>query len=252
MSLALVALLYWAGAGKTALRARDKLAFTSGLLLLCIVLMSPIASLSNALVSAHVLEDAVLLVAAAPLLAVSRTFSAILTALPLLSGWRDVALLRETSRTLTDRFVSWCLVAIALWAWSSPALFQSSARSSFLHAFRDVSILLAAVLFWSSVIHVRLKLFGYSASLLAVITTAIHSMLLGWLLWSSPSIRYPAYSTTTRNLGLNPIEDQQFAGVLQLGLSVLVYSIAIILLATKWHDEPEWELVEAPEDHPTA
>lgn len=250
-SLALAAALYvrgvsalWRRAGlRRGIRAWQAAAFALGWLTLALALISPLDSLGSALFSAHMIQHEVLMLVAAPLLVLSRPVHAFLWALPL--SWRRR--LGEWSRSrwaqgswgmLTAPLSAWTIHAAALWIWHAPSLFQAALRSELAHALQHSSFLFSALLFWWALIHAR-GIMGLGAAVFYLLTTSIHSGVLGALLTFSSSLWYPAYSNTTAIWGLTAIEDQQLGGLIMWVPAGLVYLIAGLAFFAAWLRQSE-------------
>lgn len=186
--------------------------FASGLALVAGLLLSPIDTLADRFLSAHMIQHLGLMLIAAPLLILGRPGLAILWALP--AEWRP-SLAGGPLRTLFQPLVhpgsAWLVYLLALWFWHVPALHEAALRNEALHLAQHLSFLLAALFFWTAVIEpVRGE--GRARTLLAVFGTAIQSCALAALLTTSQVLWYPAYAGGIR--GLSALEDQQLAGLI--------------------------------------
>jgi putative membrane protein len=252
-SLAVTAWLYmrgvrrvWreSGRGKGKRWKWEVWAFTGGWLALFIALVSPLHPWGEVLFSAHMTQHEVLMLVAAPLLALSRPLVPFLWALPV--GWRQSlgasskgAAVQMSWRVLTNPLVAWAIHAVALWAWHAPVLFQATLRSDLVHTLQHLSFLGSALLFWWALIHGRRGLLGYGAAVLYVFTTSVHSGVLGALITFAGKVWYPAYSGTTASWGLTPLEDQQLGGLIMWVPAATVYVIAGLALMVGWMNESE-------------
>jgi putative membrane protein len=135
--------------------------FTAALVALGLALLSPLDALSSALASAHMVQHLLLLLAAAPLLALSAPSSAILRGSPLAvrraSGrWRRrLGLTHGNLGVLRHPVAVWLLSVGVLWFWHAAAPYDAALDSEFLHVLEHASFLVTAVLFWHAVIGVR-------------------------------------------------------------------------------------------------
>jgi cytochrome c oxidase assembly factor CtaG len=241
--LALTALLYvlgltrlWRSAGRMkGIRAWQVIAFAGGWLSLVIALVSPLDALGSILFSAHMAQHELLMIVAAPLLVLGRPLIAILWALP--AKWRapvaNAVQLQPIAGIwsfFTAPAVAVVTHALAIWIWHLPSLYQATLRSEFIHAIQHTSFLGTAALFWWALIHGRYGRLGYGAAVGYVFITGIHTGALGALLTFSPNVWYPIYQRTTGAWGLNPVEDQQLAGLIMwipAGVILLVLGLAL-------------------------
>jgi putative membrane protein len=250
--LAVTAWAYWKGARRVwreSMRGRERRkfeawAFAFGWLALFVALVSPLHPWGEVLFSAHMTQHEVLMLAAAPLLVLSRPLVPFLWALP--ARWRQKvgaigkqSSVRSIWHTLTNPLVAWAIHAVALWMWHVPSLFQATLASDFVHTLQHFSFLGSALLFWWALIHGRRGLIGYGAAVLYMFTTSVHSGVLGALITFARTIWYPAYANSTASWGLTPLEDQQLGGLIMWVPAGLVYIIAGLALMIGWMRESE-------------
>jgi putative membrane protein len=242
--LVLVAVLYVRGASaKHGVTNRQRFYFWAGWSVLCIALLSPLHPLGEALFSAHMAQHELLMVAAAPLLVLSRPLVALLWGLPF--QWRrslgqcsKEAPVERTWRFVTHPMSAWWIQAAALWIWHIPYLFDATLKSDWVHSAQHLSFLLSALLFWWSLFYAHGKA-RYGASVLYLFTTAVHTSILGALLTFASTVWYPAYLATTSAWGLSPLEDQQAGGLIMWIPAGLVYVVGGLALFASWLRESE-------------
>jgi putative membrane protein len=244
LPLALSALLYARGARLSrGVAPYQKACFWGGWTVLVLSLVSPLHSLGEVLFSAHMVQHELLMVAAAPLLVISRPLVPLLWGLPL--SWRRAAgrgskapAVEAAWRALTKPPVAWMLHAVALWAWHAPAMFQATLTSEWAHTAQHVSFFGTAMLFWWSLFYAHGRL-AYGASFLYVFTTSIHTSILGALLTFAPVPWYPAYVPRTAAWGVKPLADQQTGGLVMWIPAGLVYLGFGLMLLARWLRESE-------------
>ena len=127
----------------------------------------------------------------------------------------------------------------AIWIWHAPALYQATLTSDFVHALQHLSFFGTALLFWWTIIHAhapggRARAVSFGTAVLLLFGTALHSGALGALLTFSRALWYPAYGSTARAWGLNPVEDQQLAGLVMWIPATFAYLIAALFLFAGW------------------
>ena len=250
--LALSAWLYWRGlrrlwheaeAGR-GVRRWEVWAYAGGWLALFVALVSPLHPLGRVLFSAHMTQHEILMLVAAPLIVLGRPVIAFLWALPLswaraVGSWARAGWFQKVWRALTNPFAAWAIHAVALWVWHAPLLFQATIDNEWVHTAQHLSFLLSALLFWWAIIHGRHGLAGYGAGVLYLFTTSVHSGVLGAFLTFTGRVLYPAYSRTTAEWGLTPLEDQQLGGLIMWVPAGLVYLVAGLALLAGWMRESE-------------
>ena len=251
LTLPLVAISGLYAVGLVALRQRYGLSrslrwragsFAAGMLAVIVALVSPVDALGSALFSGHMIQHMLLILVAAPLLALSAPVGPMLLALPprwrtaLGQGWKHQPALRAAWRRLSSPFLVWGLHAATLWVWHIPAAYQVTLRSEPVHWLQHFSFLGTALLFWWVVFHPhgRQAFTRGPGGALYVFTMALQSGLLGALLTFSTQPWYPAYASTTPPWGLTPIEDQQLAGAIMWIPAGIIYVVAAVGVLGTW------------------
>ena len=176
-----------------------------------------------------------LMLAAAPLLVLSRPLAVMLWAFPA-AGRQGLAAIARTRwflgpwRTLTEPFTTTFLQAAALWLWHVPGLFDLALGSAGWHVVQHLCFLVTALLFWSAVLpaHQRKRLARATACLFI---TSIVTGALGAFMAFSASPWYARYAALGMDAwGLSPAEDQQLAGLLMWIPGGLVHALAALAL----------------------
>jgi putative membrane protein len=213
------------------MRRAEVLAFAAGWLTLAIALLSPIATLSEALFSVHMTQHELLMLIAAPLLTFGRPVVPMLMALP--RSWRirlGGATGSRAGTLLLAPATVFVLHAIALWVWHLPVLYEAAVRSDSVHLVQHVSFTATACLFWWGLLRGRYGRVGYGAAVVYVFATAVHSGALGALLTFVDKPIYPLYAAQAHAHGVDPLADQQLAGLLMwipAGTLLLIFGLAI-------------------------
>jgi cytochrome c oxidase assembly factor CtaG len=163
-------------------------------------------------------QHELLLLLAAPLLVAGRPLAVFVWTFP--SGGRkrigrivNSAFIRWPWRALNQPLAAWTIHALVLWAWHFPSLFQASLDDEGVHTLQHLSFFASALLFWSSLIGAHSQ-WQRGSAVLSILTTAIHTGMLGALLTFSTTLWYPAYSDTTLRWGYTALEDQQLGGLI--------------------------------------
>jgi putative membrane protein len=242
--LALAGWAYWNGHASGGLGAVDRWrarCFAAALLALGVALVSPLDALSSALASAHMVQHMLLVLVAAPLLALSAPSSTLLRGSPLgvrraLGRWRRrLGLRRSSLRALGHPALAWLLGVATLWFWHAAVPYDAALANPVLHAVEHATFLLTAWLFWRSVIGPRSP--GRVPSGLGVLLVfgmAMQSVLLALLLTFARVPWYAGYASTTAPWGLEPLADQQLAGAIMWIPAGLVYLGAALALLATW------------------
>jgi putative membrane protein len=215
--------------------------FAAALVALGLALLSPLDALSGALASAHMVQHLLLLLVAAPLLALSAPASAILRGSPLAvrraSGrWRRrLGLTHANLAVLRHPAAAWLLSVGVIWFWHAAAPYDAALDNEFLHVLEHASFLVTAILFWHAVIGVRgVARVSGGLGVLLVFAMAMQSVFLSALLTFARTPWYSGYATTTASWGLDPLTDQQVAGVIMWIPAGGIYLAAALVLLVTW------------------
>ena len=215
--------------------------FTAALVALGLALLSPLDALSGALASAHMVQHLLLVVVAAPLVALSAPSSAILRGSPPAvrragGRWRRrVGLTHANLRPLRHPAAVWLASVAVLWFWHAAGPYDAALASQPLHLLEHGSFLVTAVLFWQVVVGVRgaARVPG-GLGVLLVFAMAMQSVFLSVLLTFARTPWYSGYATTTAPWGLDPLTDQQLAGALMWIPAGGIYLVAALALLVAW------------------
>jgi len=245
MLLAASALLYAAGVATLWRRAgvgrgigrAHVLRFTSGWLLLAVALLSPLDVIAARSFAAHMVQHELLMVAAAPLLVLSRPLEAFAWALPrgvmrALRGCARASPLRRTWRAFTSPSGAWFVHAIALWGWHVPALFVAALASAPLHALQHACFLASALAFWWATLGAGSRAAGIAA-VACLFTTMLHTSLLGALITFAPAVLY-MHATEAAPFAMTPLEDQQLGGLVMWVPGALPFLLAGLGIVAAW------------------
>lgn len=218
-------------------------AFTGGWVAIAIALSPPMDALSDASLAWHMVQHTLLLVVAAPLMAVSGPLIAVLWAAPAGLRRRTLDAVRRPPITsfwamITAPAAVFFLHALALWVWHLPALYDYALEHDSVHVVQHACFFGTAALFWWGIAHGRYGRRGYGAAVVYVFATAVHGGLLGALLTVSPRVLYPWYLTPHAS-GLTPLEDQQLAGLLMWVPASLIFVAGGLVLFARWLKESD-------------
>jgi putative membrane protein len=247
LGLGTATLLYARGVGRVWGRAgsghgvtkRQFRLFCAGLATAGLAMISPIHALGGALFSVHMVQHELLILVAAPLLALGAPWVAIAWALPervvrTFAGLRRTPSIGAAIGAATKPMGAWAVHAIALWAWHLPVLYQATLRSEAAHFAQHASFFGSALLFWTALAHLHRRPADLGVGVLMVFTTMLHSNALGALLTFSGASWYPAYGLTAPAWGFSALEDQQLGGLVMWVPAGTVYLFAGLLVVATW------------------
>lgn len=193
------------------------------------VSVTPVATLAlHYLLSAHLLQN-VALAEWAPALAVA--------AIP--AGLADRIAATRLLRPLLHPLVALPLWLLAYGVWHLPALYDAALRHDLLLHLEHATYFATGFLLWWPVFQqlpARLSAGAKSAYLFAAFVLASP---LGLLLALLPSPLYDFYEEAPRIWGLDPLADQQLAGVLMSVSEAIVFFAAFLIFFTRFMREEE-------------
>ncbi len=194
----------WRSAGYGhGIRPREAAAFACGWIVMLVALSPALDELSDTWLVAHMLQHELLMVVAAPLIAVSAPLIAVLWAIPAGHQAAGAPSVRRPSITslwtaLTAPASAFLLHAVALWVWHIPALYDYALEPEGIHAVQHLCFFGSAALFWWGIAHGRHRRRGYGAAVVFVFATAVHGGMLGALMTVSPRAGMRLISSSIR------------------------------------------------------
>ncbi len=221
------ALMYareWRDSGVPAWRA---VSLFLGLLCIWLAAASPIASLDDRMLTAHMVQHLLLMTFAPPLIWLGEPVRVMFYDLP----GRFVA--QQLGRVLGEPVFCWLAAAAALVVWHIPALFQLGMNSPMWHLVEQASFLITGLLFWWPVIQPWPSLGRWPrwSMLLYLFLATLPCDVLSGLLVFSDRIAYPMYLSMPRHSGLSVLEDQQCAAALMWTCVTIVFLLAGMLIS---------------------
>lgn len=234
----------WSRQTGIGVKHREAACFLFGWIVAAIALMSPLHALGGSLFTAHMIQHELLISVSAPLIVLGRPLIAFMWAFPprwrrSLGNWANADVARIPWRVLTLPIVAFTLHAAALWVWHLPGPYQSTLTSDLKHAFQHASFIVAALLFWWTVLKRRGDELGSGVAVLSLFATVLQTGALGALLSLSSRLWYPAYAATTGAWGLDPLEDQQLGGLIMWIPGSIAYVVAGLFLFARWLNASE-------------
>lgn len=216
----------WAGghAGRGISRPQA-LAAAAGVLALLLATVWPFDALGDWSLAAHMAQHMLLLAVLPPLLLAGRPWAAISGALPRWLAAGLHRLLHPAGAWLAARLAPATVAHAAVMVlWHLPGSLQAAVASEGLHEAMHASFLLAGLWFWTALWR-RIRDGGAGPAPGVVATVALMMVMgfLGALLTFAPRPLYPLYAFRSPEVGLEPLADQQLAGLLMWVPSCLPY-----------------------------
>ncbi|MBY0497282.1 MAG: cytochrome c oxidase assembly protein [Cyanobacteria bacterium] len=232
----------WYAIGLWRMQARppwlEIVAFAAGWSTLAIALLSPIATLSEFLFSVHMTQHELLMLVAAPLVAIGRPIVPMIFALP--QRWRSSAGTGAGGASLrlaSSPFFVVALHLVVVSIWHVPVLYDAAVLDDRIHLVQHVCFAGTAALFWWGLIRGRYGRLGYGVAVMYLFATALHNGALGALLVFSSRPWYPLY--VQRAQDLDPLADQQLGGLIMWVPSGIVMMLFALAMFAAWLGEAE-------------
>jgi putative membrane protein len=210
---------------------RQQAAFYAGVALMAIALLGPFDPLGEELLSAHMAQHLLVADLAAPLLLVGLRTPVLFFFLPrpaLVALARSR--LRAAFRVLRRPLVAIAIYVATLYGWHFVPLFEGALESPVVHALQHETFVLASLLVWWSALEPkRARLRGELWKAAHIVGARFAGMFLGM---GFVALREPVYEGAYGNAaaahGLTPLQDQQLAGGMMLGLdaAIMVFALA--------------------------
>jgi putative membrane protein len=229
----------WRSAGwGRGIRVGEAAAFGAGWLTLVAALSPPMDEWSDHWLAAHMVQHELLMLVAAPLIALGAPLVALLWAMPAGMRSRVVDVVRGSPvaaawAVVTAPAAVFFLHALALWVWHIPVLYDYALEHEDMHVVQHLCFFGTATLFWWGIAHGRHGRLGYGAAVVYVFATSVHGGLLGALLTVSPRVWYVPY-LRHHSAGFTPLEDQQLAGLLMWVPASVTFAVGGLALFAAW------------------
>lgn len=209
-----------------------------GLFVLLIALASPIATYDTSLFSAHMVQHLLMVMLAAPLLAIGAPITLLLRVASPEARQRYVlpVLHSRVVKLLAFPVIAWILFAAVMWASHFSSLFDAALDNEFIHLAEHALYLGTALLFWWPVVGAdpspwRLP---HPARVAYLFLGMPQSSFLGLAIFSAPEPLYAHYATLARTWGPTPLSDQQMAGGIMWAGGDAAFLIAMIVALWVW------------------
>src|SRR3954454_13606057 len=214
-----------------------------GIALWAIGFFSPIHTLGDDLLSAHMAQHLLIADLAAPLLLAGLRNPVLMFYLPrpalvtlARSGWP-----RRAFRRLRQPLVAVPVYAIVLYGWHFSVFFDAAVRHPFVHALQHLSFVgIGILVWWSALEPKRRRLHGDLWKIPYLIGARMVGMFLGM---SFVLIRVPIYTDVygagDRGHGLSALADQQIAGAMMVSLDLLIMVFALCFFFFKASQEAD-------------
>jgi putative membrane protein len=204
------------------------LLFAMGIVVAFIALQSPIDRAGDEyLFAMHMLQHLLLMMLAPPLLLLG-----VVGMRPLPE--RRYHALRRFWWGATRPWVAVVIFNVVMLLWHIPALYDTTLTVEPVHIVEHLSFIAVGVVFWWAIVDpVRgpaTKPVSPLEKIAAMVVAGIPPTVLGLIFALSPVAFYDFYVQAPRLWGIAPVADQQYGGVLMLGLGNIIYFLAITII----------------------
>jgi putative membrane protein len=214
-------------------------AFLSGLTALWIAIASPLESMADVLLSAHMIEHLILMSVVPPALLLGLPVVPLLRGLPrivhlsIVGPLLRLGLLRSLARQLMRPRVAWLAMNLAFLGWHIPAAYDFALEHEFWHDAEHLCFLLTSLLFWASLMRpwpATRRQRGWSILLYLVSADLINTALSAFLAFCNRVV-YPYYSTHFHSLHIDPLSDQILGAAIMWVFGSLAFLLPAAALA---------------------
>jgi len=214
-----------------------------GIALWVIGFFSPIHTLGDDLLSAHMAQHLLIADLAAPLLLAGLRNPVLMFYLPrpalvtlARSGWP-----RRAFRWMRQPLVAIPIYTLFLYGWHFSVFFEAAVRNPLVHALQHMSFVGIGILVWWSALNPkRRRVHGDLWKIPYLLGARMIGMMLGM---SFVLIRVPIYTgvygSGERKFGLTPIQDQQIAGALMVTVDLCIMVFALCYFFYKASQEAD-------------
>ncbi len=197
--------------------------------------MSPLDEIGDGyLFSAHMLQHLLLALVAPPLLLLG-------TPAWLLRPLLRVAPIRRTLHVLTAPPAAFVLFNATFFIWHVPALYEETLHNEVIHIIEHLLFIATGMSNWWPILSPLPELPRVSppAQILYLFLDGVPATVLGALIVFAATPLYPTYAAAPRVMGLEPITDQQLAGLVMWMLGGMIYLLALSLVFFTWLQREE-------------
>ena len=225
-------------------RRFEPYAFAIGWGALVLSVLPPLDSLSIEFFSVHMIQHELMMLVGAPLVILGRPLQRCVVGLPDMVRHRAARALQASPaasawRVLTAPLVAWALHGLAVWVWHMPALYDAAVGNEGIHAAQHAMFVGTSALFWWGMLYGRYGRAGYGAAVFYVFLTVVHTGILGAMVTFAPTPLYSIYAAPAAAHGIDPLVDQQRAGLLMWIPAGLGMTLLGLALFAAWLGESE-------------
>lgn len=217
---------------------RRTVAFVGAQVALAFALLSGIDRYDTTLFSVHMVQHILLMLAAAPLIAMSApiTLCLRLSSHETRRRWILPVLHSRIVRVLAFPVVGWVLFAAVMWAAHFSPLFNAALEDPAIHDLEHLLFLAVALLFWWPAVALdpapwRME---HPVRVVHLFMEMTQNTFLAVIILNVSTVLYAHYATVVRTWGPTPLEDQQLAAGIMWVAGDLVFIASIMAVIAGW------------------
>jgi putative copper resistance protein D len=217
---------------------RRTVAFLGGMLALAFALVSGIESYDTSLFSIHMVQHVLLMLVAAPLIALAApvTLALRVSSPGKRRRWLLPILHSRVVRFLAHPVVAWVMFATMMWVVHFSPLFNASLENPLVHDIEHIVFLSGAFLFWWPAVALDPAPWRMShpARIGYLFTQMTQNTFLAVVILNATTVLYPHYATLVRPWGMTALEDQRLAAGIMWIAGDAIFLTAILAVVAGW------------------
>ena len=217
---------------------RRTVAFLAGMLALAFALLSGIDQYDTTLFAVHMVQHVLLMLVAAPLLALAAPITLILrvSSPATRRRWVLPVLHSRIVRVLAHPVVAWVTFAAMMWAVHFSPLFDASLENTLVHDLEHAVFLAGALLFWWPAVALDPAPWrmGHPARIGYLFTQMTQNTFLAVVILNATAPLYPHYASLVRPWGMTVLEDQRLAAGIMWIAGDAIFLTAILAVLVGW------------------
>ncbi len=217
---------------------RRTIAFLAAMTTLAFALLSGIGRYDTSLFSVHMVQHVLLMLVAAPLIALSAPITLILRLSSAGTRRRRILPILNSRivRFLTFPVTDWIVFAGVMWASHFSPLFNAALEDPIVHDLEHALFLSTAVLFWWPAAGADPAPWRmvHPVRIVHVFLQMTQNTFLAVVILNVPTVLYAHYATLVRAWGPSAIDDQRLAAGIMWLAGDIIFLTAIMILVAAW------------------
>jgi cytochrome c oxidase assembly factor CtaG len=217
---------------------RRTVAFVAAQVALGFALLSGIARYDTTLFSVHMVQHVLLMLVAAPLIALSAPITLLLrvSSHETRRRWILPVLHSRIVRALSFPVVGWVLFAAVMWIAHFSPLFNAALEDPLLHDLEHLLFLSVALIFWWPAVALDPAPWrmDHPVRVVHLFMEMTQNTFLAVVILNVSTVMYAHYETVVRSWGPTPLEDQRLAAGIMWVAGDLVFIAAIMAVVAGW------------------